>query len=90
MIRSTMRCLAIICLALCMPIAMAELSLPRASAVPGGVVMVDIEGDSTEAPFVSFEGDAVMVLPRERGWVALVGIPLSRSPGPLPSRFVAV
>ena len=65
-----------------LPVARAELPLPRASAVPGGVVMIDIEGESSEAPFVSFEGDAVMVLPRERGWVALVGIPLSRTPGP--------
>jgi len=65
-----------------LPVARAELTLPRASAVPGGVVMIDIEGESSEAPFVSFEGDAVMVLPRERGWVALVGIPLSRTPGP--------
>lgn len=82
MIRSMIRWLSLICLTACMPIAMAELALPRASAVPGGVVLVDIEGDSAEAPVVSFEGDAVMVLPRERGWVAVVGIPLSRSPGP--------
>lgn len=82
MTRSMIRCLALIYLALCMPMANAELALPRASAVPGGVVMIDIEGDSNEAPSVSFEGNAVMVLPREGGWVALVGIPLSRTPGP--------
>jgi len=76
------RSLAFVSLVLCIPMASAELTLPRASAVPGGVVMIDIEDDSTEAPFVSFEGNAVMVLPRERGWVALVGIPLSRTPGP--------
>ncbi len=87
MIRSMIRSLIFFVLAAfvlleSLPIARAELTLPRASAVPGGVVMIDIEGESSEAPFVSFEGDAVMVLPRERGWVALVGIPLSRTPGP--------
>jgi murein DD-endopeptidase MepM/ murein hydrolase activator NlpD len=87
MIRSMIRSLIFFVLAAfvlleSLPVARAELTLPRASAVPGGVVMIDIEGESSEAPFVSFEGDAVMVLPRERGWVALVGIPLSRSPGP--------
>jgi murein DD-endopeptidase MepM/ murein hydrolase activator NlpD len=87
MIRSMIRSLLFFVLAAfvlleSLPVARAELTLPRASAVPGGVVMIDIEGESSEAPFVSFEGDAVMVLPRERGWVALVGIPLSRTPGP--------
>ncbi len=82
MIRSMIRSFVLACLAMSMSIANAELTLPRASAVPGGVVMIDIEGDSNEVPYVSFEGDAVMVLPREQGWVALVGIPLSRAPGP--------
>ncbi len=81
MIRSMIRSFVLVCLAMGMSIANAELTLPRASAVPGGVVMIDIEGESSEAPYVSFEGDAVMVLPRERGWVALVGIPLARTPG---------
>lgn len=55
---------------------------PRASAVPGGVALVELEGSAETAPTVTFEGDRVMVLPREGGWVAIVGIPLAREPGP--------
>jgi len=55
---------------------------PRASAVPGGVALVELEGTSDTAPTVTFEGDRVMVLPREGGWLAIVGIPLAREPGP--------
>jgi len=55
---------------------------PRASAVPGGVALIELEGNSDTAPTVTFEGDRVMVLPREGGWLAIVGIPLAREPGP--------
>lgn len=55
---------------------------PRASAVPGGVALVELEGTSDTPPTVTFEGDRVMVLPREGGWLAIVGIPLAREPGP--------
>ena len=55
---------------------------PRASPVPGGVALVELEGSAETAPTVTFEGDRVMVLPREGGWVAIVGIPLAREPGP--------
>ena len=55
---------------------------PRASAVPGGVALIELEGNADTAPTVTFEGDRVMVLPREGGWLAIVGIPLAREPGP--------
>jgi murein DD-endopeptidase MepM/ murein hydrolase activator NlpD len=55
---------------------------PRASAVPGGVALIELEGTSDTAPVVSFEGDRVMVVPREGGWLAIVGIRLAREPGP--------
>lgn len=54
---------------------------PRASAVPGGVALIELEGTSDTAPTVTFEGDRVMVVPREGGWLAIVGIPLAREPG---------
>ena len=54
---------------------------PRASAVPGGVALIELEGSSDTAPAVTFEGDRVMVVPREGGWLAIVGIPLAREPG---------
>jgi len=73
----------------------AHADLPRQSAVPGGVVLIDIpdvatradgadhnDGAAAAAPAVTFEGKRVMVLRRDAGWVAVVGIPLARSPGP--------
>ena len=70
----------------------AHADLPRPSAVPGGVVLIDIPDATTRAdgttrgdgaaPAVTFEGKRVMVLRRDAGWVAVVGIPLARSPGP--------
>lgn len=56
--------------------------LPQAAAVPGGIVLIDVPGSEDRAPLVTFEGDRVMVLRGTQGWIAVVGIPLSRSPGP--------
>ena len=62
--------------------AMAQtINLPRASAVPGGVALLEITAPGAEAPQVSFEGQRVMVVARDNSWVAVVGIPLSRAPG---------
>ena len=64
----------------------AHADLPRQSAVPGGVVLIDIpdavRGDGAAQPAVTFEGKRVMVLKREQGWVAVVGIPLAQAVGP--------
>lgn len=58
----------------------AHADLPRESAVPGGVVLIEIADPAP--PAVSFEGKRVMVVPRGTGWVAVVGIPLAQAPGP--------
>ena len=55
--------------------------LPRPLAVPGGVAILDLPGNPERPPVVTFEGNRVMVLPHERGWRAIVGIPLAREPG---------
>jgi murein DD-endopeptidase MepM/ murein hydrolase activator NlpD len=71
-------------LALALSVGAAQADLPRQSAVPGGVVLIDIPGTAipgTAQPAVSFEGKRVMVLPKGEGWIAVVGIPLARSPG---------
>lgn len=57
---------------------------PRSLAVPGGLIVIDIPADPQApdvAPTVTFEGQRVLVLRRESGWNAIVGIPLAREPG---------
>jgi murein DD-endopeptidase MepM/ murein hydrolase activator NlpD len=58
-----------------------DLVLPQASLVPGGVLVLPLEGSAQDAPTVSFEDRPVMVLRNEGRWVAIVGIPLSTAPG---------
>jgi murein DD-endopeptidase MepM/ murein hydrolase activator NlpD len=56
-------------------------ALPRASAVPGGVALVDV-GAATEAePRVEWEGHRVLVVTQGARHKALVGIALSIEPG---------
>jgi len=57
------------------------LQLPKASHVPGGVLVVPIDSASTEAPTVTFEGRRAMVLRSNGHWVAVVGVPLAENPG---------
>src|SRR5688572_18852748 len=57
--------------------------LPRAAAVPGGVVTLEIPGAADEAPVASFNGAPVMVLKQPKGWVAIVGVNLDTPPGEL-------
>jgi len=56
-------------------------ALPQDEPVPGGVAVVPLERGGREAPRAYFNGDRVMVLKDERGWVAVVGIPLDAKPG---------
>ena len=49
---------------------LAVADLPRQSAVPGGVVLIDLPG--TAPPTVTFEDKRVMVMPKGAGqWVAV-------------------
>jgi murein DD-endopeptidase MepM/ murein hydrolase activator NlpD len=52
-------------------------SLPKQDPVPGGIALVALTTDKN----VMFEGRPVMVADSEEGHIAVVGIPLSRSPG---------
>jgi len=63
------------------PAAAADPTLPRSSAVPGGVVVLDLPGDAATPPAVRFDGNRVMLLRRSDGWRAVVGIPLAQAPG---------
>ncbi len=52
----------------------------KTSPVPGGVAVVPIQGKE-HAPKVTFRGEPVLVRHGAKGWVAVVGIPLSAKPG---------
>lgn len=55
--------------------------LPRTAAVPGGVVIIPVEGPPDGLPVVTFDGARAMVLRDAKGWLAVVGIPLATKPG---------
>jgi murein DD-endopeptidase MepM/ murein hydrolase activator NlpD len=57
------------------------LVLPASSAVPGGLVVLDLETASEHAPKVVYGDHPVMVVREGDRWRALVGIPLSTEPG---------
>ena len=50
---------------------------------PGGIAIVDIGGTDTAAPTATFNGKPVLVMRRDDGWVAVVGIPLDAETGSL-------
>ena len=68
-----MKCLALTLLM----IGQCALGLPTHDSVPGGIALVPLTTDRN----VMFDGRLVMVAESEGGYVAVVGIPLSRSPG---------
>lgn len=56
------------------------LELPRARAVPGGVAVLPL-GAAASAPTASYNGTPLLVVGDAAQWSAVVGIPLSASPG---------
>ncbi len=73
--------LAGVCFAVAAVAAAAAPELPRARSVPGGVAVLAL-GAAPQAPQVSYNGLPVLVLGDATQWSAVVGIPLSASPGP--------
>ena len=56
--------------------------LPKTSAVPGGVTVIDLKIPAAKAaPYVTFNKKRVMVQAKEHSWYAVVGIPLYVKPG---------
>jgi murein DD-endopeptidase MepM/ murein hydrolase activator NlpD len=69
-------------LALSYQLAGAATQLPQASIVPGGVLTVPLDAPGERAPIVTFDANRALVLKAEHGWLAVVGLPLSATPGP--------
>jgi murein DD-endopeptidase MepM/ murein hydrolase activator NlpD len=59
----------------------ASAALPRASAVPGGVLVVDVGAAADAAPAVSWQGRPVLVATDGGRHKAIVGITLATAPG---------
>jgi murein DD-endopeptidase MepM/ murein hydrolase activator NlpD len=57
------------------------LELPHESAVPGGVALLPLGGRGDAPPHAYYLGHRVMVVRLDKGWMAVVGIPLSARPG---------
>ncbi|MFN0038147.1 MAG: hypothetical protein ACKVP2_01365, partial [Burkholderiales bacterium] len=71
-------------LSLCfLPIAAAQVfaELPEPESVPGGIAIVAVGSAAEAAPRVEFQGNRVLVARQFDTWHAIVGLPLSLSPG---------
>lgn len=57
------------------------LELPQESLVPGGVLIIPVDGSPQRPPTVTFDGKRAMVLRSKDQWLAVVGISLATTPG---------
>ncbi len=65
---------------LLLPLSTVAQQLPRASAVPGGIAVINL-GEAAEKPEVHYKGKKVLVTRQNDEWLAVVGLSLSSKPG---------
>ncbi len=56
-------------------------ALPTSNPVPGGVVVLPLKGEFTAAPDVFYNDHRVILIKKNKQWLAIIGIPLSAKPG---------
>ena len=74
-------CIAAASLSLWGAVSATAATLPQSLAVPGGIAILPV-ADATDArPTVSFNDKEIAVVRGDDGWEAVVGLPLSTTPG---------
>lgn len=71
---------SLLCTARAQGLALNEVPWPRALAAPGGVVRLAL-GSAPGRPQATADGAPLLVLGHPPAWIALVGVPLSATPG---------
>ncbi len=70
----------LVMMTLLLPLGSWAQSLPRESAVPGGIAIIEL-GATAQKPQAHYEGKKVLVTRQEGQWLALVGLDLATKPG---------
>ena len=65
----------------CLPLIAHAYDLPSQASVPGGVRMIAVPGAADAPPTVAYQDHRVLVLRITGKWLAVVGLPLSLTPG---------
>ena len=84
--RATMALLALAGAPHAAPAADATVRMPQQELVPGGVAILPFTAPADQVPQVTFNDRRVLVLRDQERWIAVVGIPLTQTPGPAVAR----